>query len=67
MYQLEGLRHFGKMTSWKDTKSMKTCDWKNVVKNRDRWKKVAEQARTLYSLQRLIRRRRYEHVVKSKL
>jgi hypothetical protein len=33
-----------------DIKSMKICDWKNVVQNRDRWKKVAEQARTLYWL-----------------
>jgi hypothetical protein len=27
-------------------KSMKVCDWKNVIQNRDRWKKVVEQART---------------------
>jgi hypothetical protein len=40
-----------------DIKSMKICDWKNVVQNRDRWKKVVEQARTLYRLQRFIRRR----------
>jgi hypothetical protein len=33
-----------------DIKSMKICDWKNVVQNRDRWKKVVEQARTLYRL-----------------
>jgi hypothetical protein len=31
-------------------KSMKICDWKNVVQNRDRWKEVVEQARTLYRL-----------------
>jgi hypothetical protein len=33
-----------------DIKSMKICDWKNVVQNRDRWKKVVEKARTLYRL-----------------
>jgi hypothetical protein len=31
-----------------DVKSMKVCDWKNVAQNRDRWKKVVEQARTFY-------------------
>jgi hypothetical protein len=45
----------GPKTRWEDDvlgdiKSMKICDWKNVVQNRDRWKKVAEQARTLYRL-----------------
>jgi hypothetical protein len=33
-----------------DIKSMKICDWKNVALNRNSWKKVAEQARTLYRL-----------------
>jgi hypothetical protein len=33
-----------------DIKSMKVFDWKNVAQNRDRWKKVVEQARTLYRL-----------------
>jgi hypothetical protein len=33
-----------------DIKSMNICDWKNVVQNKDRWKKVVEQARTLYRL-----------------
>jgi hypothetical protein len=33
-----------------DIKSMKVSDWKNVVQNRDRWKKVVEQARTLCRL-----------------
>jgi hypothetical protein len=33
-----------------DIKSMKICDWKNVVQNRDRRKKIVEQARTLYRL-----------------
>jgi hypothetical protein len=33
-----------------DKRSMKICDWKNVVQNRDRWKKVVEQARTVYRL-----------------
>ena len=35
-----------------------TCNWKKVVQNRDSWMKVVEQARTLYRLQRFIRRRR---------
>jgi hypothetical protein len=30
-----------------DIKSMNVRDWKNAAQNRDRWKKVAEQARTL--------------------
>ena len=33
-----------------DIKSMKVYDWKNVIQNRDRWKKVVEQARTSYRL-----------------
>jgi hypothetical protein len=33
-----------------DIKSMKVCDWKNGVQNRDRWTKVAEQTRTWYRL-----------------
>jgi hypothetical protein len=33
-----------------DIKSMKVCDWKNVVQNRDRRKKVAEKAKTSYRL-----------------
>ena len=47
-------------TRWEDIKSMKVCDWKNVARNRDRWKKVVEQARTLYRSYRfiIIRRRR---------
>jgi hypothetical protein len=44
-----------------DMKSMKICDWKNVAMNRDRWKKVAEQARTLHTLQRFITRRHNAH------
>jgi hypothetical protein len=35
---------------WEDIKSMKICEWKNVVQNRDRWKKVVEQARTVCRL-----------------
>jgi hypothetical protein len=30
-----------------DIKSMNVSNWKNVAQNRDRWKKVVEQARTL--------------------
>jgi hypothetical protein len=33
-----------------DIKSTKVDDWKNVGQNRDRWKKVVEQARTLHKL-----------------
>ena len=33
-----------------DIKSMKVRNWKNVAQNRDRWKKVVEQARTLNRL-----------------
>jgi len=33
-----------------DIKSMKVHNWKKVVQNRDSWKKVVEQARTLYRL-----------------
>ena len=35
---------------WEDIKSMNVCNWKNVAQNRDRWKKVVEQARTLNRL-----------------
>ena len=35
---------------WEDIKSMDVCNWKNVAQNRDRWKKVVEQARTLNRL-----------------
>jgi hypothetical protein len=43
------------LTRWEDDvlediKSMNVCNWKKVAKNRDRWKKVVEQARTLYRL-----------------
>ena len=34
----------------KDIKSMNVGNWKNVAQNRDRWKKVVEQARTLNRL-----------------
>jgi len=49
-------------TRWKDDvlediKSINISNWKKVAKNRDSWKKVVKQARTLYSLQRFIRRR----------
>jgi hypothetical protein len=33
-----------------DIKSMKVCNWKNVAQDRERWKKVVEQARTLNRL-----------------
>jgi hypothetical protein len=42
-------------TRWKDNvlediKSMNVRSWKKVAQNRDGWKKVVEQARTLYRL-----------------
>ena len=33
-----------------DIKSINIGNWKKVAQNRDSWKKVAEQARTLYRL-----------------
>jgi len=33
-----------------DIKSMNIRDWKKVAQNRDSWKKVVEQPRTLYKL-----------------
>jgi hypothetical protein len=33
-----------------DIKSMNVCNWTKVAQNRDRWKKVVAQARTLYRL-----------------
>jgi hypothetical protein len=39
-----------------DIESMKVCDLKNVTQNWDRWKKVFELARSLYWLQRFVRR-----------
>jgi hypothetical protein len=42
-------------TGWEDVvlediKSMNVRNWKNVAQNRDNWKKVVEQARTLNRL-----------------
>jgi hypothetical protein len=34
----------------KDIKSINISNWKKVAQNRDIWKKVVEQARTLYRL-----------------
>ena len=34
----------------KDIKSINIGNWKKVTQNRDRWKKVVEQVRTLYRL-----------------
>jgi len=33
-----------------DIKSINICNWKKVAQNRDSWKKVVQQARTLYRL-----------------
>jgi len=35
---------------WKDIKSINISNWKKVAQNRNSWKKVVEQARTLYIL-----------------
>jgi len=40
-----------------DIKRINICNWKKVAQNRDSWKKVVEQARTVYRLQHFIRRR----------
>jgi len=42
-------------TCWEDEvlehiKSINICNWKKVAQNRNSWKKVIEQARTLYRL-----------------
>jgi len=39
-----------------DIKSINRRNWKKAAQNRDSWKKVVEQARTVYRLQRFIRR-----------
>ena len=44
---LEDLKHVGKMTFWK---SINIRNWKKAAQNRDSWKKVGEQTRTLYRL-----------------
>jgi len=41
-----------------DIKNMNVCNWKKVAQDRERWKKVVEQARTSNRLWRFIRRRR---------
>ena len=41
-----------------DIRNMNVHNWKKMAQNRDSWKKAVEQARTLYRLQRFIRRRR---------
>jgi hypothetical protein len=40
-----------------DIKSMNVCNWKKVAQNRERSKKVVQQARILNRLWRFIRRR----------
>jgi len=37
---------------WEDAKSIIVRNWKKVAQNRDSWKKLVEQARTLYRLYR---------------
>ena len=41
-----------------DIKSINIVNWKKVAQNRDSWKKVVEQDRTVYRLWRFVRRRR---------
>jgi len=40
-----------------DIKTMNAHNWKKIAQNRESWKKVVEQARTLYRLQCFMRRR----------
>ena len=55
-WKLMSIRPFGKPKKrWEDDvledmKSMNVRNWKNVAQNRDRWKKVVEQARTFHRL-----------------
>jgi len=46
--QLEDLKHVGKMTFLGGIKSINTGNLKKVAQNRDSWKKVVEQDRSLY-------------------
>jgi len=41
-----------------DIKGINVGNWKKAAQNRDSWKKVVEQAKTLYRLWRCIRRKR---------
>jgi len=47
--QLEDLKHVGKMTFGRYKEHERT-QLEEIVQNRDSWKKVVEQARTLYRL-----------------
>jgi hypothetical protein len=42
-------KNVGKMTL-EYMRSINICNWKKVTQNRNRWKKVVEQTRTLYRL-----------------
>jgi hypothetical protein len=46
-----------------DISNMNVHNWKKMAQNRDSWKKAVEQARTLYRLQRFIRREEEECIV----
>jgi len=55
-------------TRWEDDvlegiKNVNVRNWKKVAQNRASWKKVVEQARTLYRLWHFIRRRRRRSVI----
>jgi len=39
---------------WEDIKSINISNWKKVAQNRNSWKKVVEQARTIYRFLRFI-------------
>jgi len=53
--QLEDIKTRWEDDVLEDIKSMNVRNWKKVEQNRDSWKKVVEQARTLYRLYRFIR------------
>ena len=48
--QLEDLKTRWEDDVLEDIKSMNVRNWKKAAQIRDRWKKVVEQARTLYTL-----------------
>ena len=48
--QFEDLKHVGKVTFLENIKSVNIRNWEKLAQNRDSWKKVFEQARTLYRL-----------------
>ena len=47
-----------------DIKSINTCNWKKLAQNRDSWKKVVEQARTLYQLKHSIIQQMHKYIIR---